>query len=565
MRLSQSFFYTLRENSKDEDSVSSNLLVRAGMIKKSSNGMYMIMPMGKKVLAKIENIVREEMDAKEAQELLMPALIPEEVYIKSGRRDVFGSNMFSLNDRYMKRYVLGPTHEELFAVAASMNGKSYKDFPYNLYQIQTKFRDETRPRYGLIRVREFIMKDAYSFDVDEKGLDVAYDKMYDAYCRIFNRLGLEYKIVKADTGAMGGLLSEEYQAISGIGEDVVVGCEACDFSSNLEITDVIDTMMDSAEEELPMELVETPNAKTIEEVAAFFNKEAKDFVKTLLYFVDGRVVAFCIPGNRELNETKALKLLKANEMELASFEDVERVTHARVGFAGPVGLECPVYMDRQIQHMKNFIVGANKSDHHYKNVNCKDFTPVEIADLCQVQDGDICPVCGKKLTFQHGIEVGNLFKLGTKYAQKMNLFYTDANNQLQPVWMGSYGIGLERCMAAVAEQHHDDKGIIWPKEIAPFVLGIVPVSKKDEKQIAIAEDLYAYCQDKKYSVLYDDRNERAGVKFKDMELIGIPYRITVGRGIENGILEFVDRRTGEKQEIAINQIKAKIDELYGAE
>ena len=565
MRLSQSFFYTLRENSTDEDSVSSNLLVRAGMIKKSSNGMYMIMPMGKKVLAKIENIVREEMDAKEAQELLMPALIPEEVYIKSGRRDVFGSNMFSLNDRYMKRYVLGPTHEELFAVAASMNGKSYKDFPYNLYQIQTKFRDETRPRYGLIRVREFIMKDAYSFDVDEKGLDVAYDKMYDAYCRIFNRLGLEYKIVKADTGAMGGLLSEEYQAISGIGEDVVVGCEACDFSSNLEITDVIDTMMDSAEEELPMELVETPNAKTIEEVAAFFNKEAKDFVKTLLYFVDGRVVAFCIPGNRELNETKALKLLKANEMELASFEDVERVTHARVGFAGPVGLECPVYMDRQIQHMKNFIVGANKSDHHYKNVNCKDFTPVEIADLCQVQDGDICPVCGKKLTFQHGIEVGNLFKLGTKYAQKMNLFYTDANNQLQPVWMGSYGIGLERCMAAVAEQHHDDKGIIWPKEIAPFVLGIVPVSKKDEKQIAIAEDLYAYCQDKKYSVLYDDRNERAGVKFKDMELIGIPYRITVGRGIENGILEFVDRRTGEKQEIAINQIKAKIDELYGAE
>lgn len=565
MRLSQSFFYTLRENSKDEDSVSSNLLVRAGMIKKSSNGMYMIMPMGKKVLAKIENIVREEMDAKEAQELLMPALIPEEVYIKSGRRDVFGSNMFSLNDRYMKRYVLGPTHEELFAVAASMNGKSYKDFPYNLYQIQTKFRDETRPRYGLIRVREFIMKDAYSFDVDEKGLDVAYDKMYDAYCRIFNRLGLEYKIVKADTGAMGGLLSEEYQAISGIGEDVVVGCEACDFSSNLEITDVIDTMMDSAEEELPMELVETPNAKTIEEVAAFFNKEAKDFVKTLLYFVDGRVVAFCIPGNRELNETKALKLLKANEMELASFEDVERVTHARVGFAGPVGLECPVYMDRQIQHMKNFIVGANKSDHHYKNVNCKDFTPVEIADLCQVQDGDICPVCGKKLTFQYGIEVGNLFKLGTKYAQKMNLFYTDANNQLQPVWMGSYGIGLERCMAAVAEQHHDDKGIIWPKEIAPFVLGIVPVSKKDEKQIAIAEDLYAYCQDKKYSVLYDDRNERAGVKFKDMELIGIPYRITVGRGIENGILEFVDRRTGEKQEIAINQIKAKIDELYGAE
>ena len=333
MKLSKSFFYTLRENAKDEDSVSSNLLVRAGMIKKSSNGMYMIMPMGKKVLAKIENIVREEMDAKDAQELLMPALIPEEVYIKSGRREVFGSNMFTMNDRYMKRYVLGPTHEELFAVAASMDGKSYKDFPYNLYQIQTKFRDETRPRYGLIRVREFIMKDAYTFDIDEAGLDEAYAKMYDAYCRIFDRMELEYKIVKADTGAMGGLLSEEYQAISGIGEDIVVGCEGCDFSSNLEITEVVDTLQDSHEEELEIQLVETPNAKTIEEVAAFFGKEPKDFVKTLLYNVDGKIVAFCIPGDRELNETKALKLLKANEMELASFEDVEKVTHARVGFA----------------------------------------------------------------------------------------------------------------------------------------------------------------------------------------------------------------------------------------
>ncbi len=443
MKLSQSFFYTLRENAKDEDSVSSNLLVRAGMIKKCSNGIYMIMPMGKKVLSKVENIIREEMDAKDAQELLMPALIPEDVYVQSGRREAFGSNMFSLSDRYNKRYVLGPTHEELFAVASSMDGKSYKDFPYNLYQIQTKYRDETRPRYGLIRVREFIMKDAYTFDVDEAGLDVAYNKMYDAYCRIMDRLGLEYKIVKADTGAMGGLLSEEYQALSSIGEDVVVGCVGCDYSSNLEITEVVDTMEDSCEEELSMEVVDTPNAKTIEEVAAFFGKKESDFVKTLLYNVDGKVIAFCIPGDRELNETKALKLLGANEMEMASFEEVEKVTHARVGFAGPVGIDCPVYMDRQIKHMKNFIVGANQSDRHIKNVNCKDFTPVEVADLCQVKEGDICPKCGKKLTFQHGIEVGNLFKLGTKYSKSMNLYYTDANNQLQPVWMGSYGIGLE--------------------------------------------------------------------------------------------------------------------------
>ena len=392
--------------------------------------MYMIMPMGKKVLAKIENIVREEMDAKDAQELLMPALIPEEVYIKSGRREVFGSNMFTMNDRYMKRYVLGPTHEELFAVAASMDGKSYKDFPYNLYQIQTKFRDETRPRYGLIRVREFIMKDAYTFDIDEAGLDEAYAKMYDAYCRIFDR--------------------------------------------------------------------------------------------------------------------------------------IEKVTHARVGFAGPVGLDCPVYMDRMIKHMKNFIIGANKSDHHYVNVNLSDFTPELVADLCQVKEGDICPVCGKPLTFQHGIEVGNLFKLGTKYAQSMNLYYTDANNQLQPVWMGSYGIGLERCMAAIVEQHHDDKGIIWPKEVAPFILSIVPISLKDEKQMEIANDLYNYCTKNKYSVLLDDRNERPGVKFKDMELIGIPYRITVGRKAQEGILEFSNRYTGEKEEVSIDSIKSMIDELYKA-
>ncbi len=562
MRLSKSFFYTLRENAKDEDSVSSNLLVRAGMIKKSSTGMYMIMPMGKRVLANIENIIRQEMNAKGAQELLMPALIPEDVYIQSGRRAAFGSNMFSLKDRYGKPYVLGPTHEELFAVAASMDGRSYKDFPYNLYQIQTKYRDETRPRYGLIRVREFIMKDAYTFDIDQQGLDAQYDLMYDAYCRIFDRLHLDYKIVKADTGAMGGLLSEEYQAISSIGEDIVVGCEGCDYSSNLEITEVMDIMEPSEESKKDIHLCETPNAKTIEEVAAFFGKEPQDFVKTLLYNVDGKIIAFCIPGDRELNETKSLKLLNANEMELASFEDVERVTHARVGFAGPIGIDCPVYMDRQILKMKNFIVGANKSDHHYENVNIDDFKPEAVADLTQVKEGDICPVCGKKLTFQHGIEVGNLFKLGTKYAESMNLFYMDANNQLQPVWMGSYGIGLERCMAAVAEQHNDDKGLIWPAEIAPYRLGIVMISDKDAQQKEQAEALYEYCLSKGYEVLFDDRKERPGVKFKDMELIGIPYRITVGRGIKNGIVEWTERESGEKTEISLEEIRAKIDAVY---
>lgn len=562
MKLSNSFFYTLRENAKDEDSISSNLLVRAGMIKKSSNGVYIIMPMGKKVLSKIEDIIREEMDDHHAQELLMPALIPEDIYVASGRRDSFGANMFSLKDRYQKSYVLGPTHEELFAAAAMMDGKSYKDFPYNLYQIQTKYRDETRPRYGLIRVREFIMKDAYTFDIDEAGLDKAYMNMYDAYNRIMDRLGLNYKIVRADTGMMGGLLSEEYQAISTIGEDIVVGCEGCDFSSNIEITEVVDSGEQDTSEELEREKIHTPNAGTIEEVSSFLNQEPSDFVKTLIYLADGQPVAFLLPGDRDLNETKAGKMLGVNELELAPAEIVEKVTGARVGFAGPVGLSVPVYADRQVLRKKNFITGANESDYHYKNVNLKDFEIEQSGDLALVREGDLCPKCGKPLTFEHGIEVGNLFKLGTKYSTSMGLNYLDKNNQLQPVWMGSYGIGLERCMAAVADQHHDEHGLIWPENIAPFRAALVIVSMKNDAQKAAAEELYAYAKEKGYDVLLDDREERPGVKFKDMELIGIPHRITFGRGVENGMAEYVRRADGEKTEVALADLKNLLDQIY---
>ncbi len=554
MKLSKSYFYTLRENVKDEDSTSGNQLVRAGMIKKSSSGIYMIMPMGKRVLKKIEEIVREEMDAAGAQELLMPAMIPEEIYEKSGRREAFGSNMFALKDRYQKNYVLGPTHEELFTMAAMMKGSSYKDFPYNLYQIQTKFRDETRPRYGLIRVREFIMKDAYSFDIDEAGLQESYMKMFQAYKNIMDRCNLNYKIVKADTGAMGGSLSEEFQAITEIGEDVVVTCEGCDFSSNLEITEVIDTGRPSDEEALDMEIVETPDAKTIEDVAAFFQKSVNDFVKTLIYSVDGKTMAFLLKGDRELNETKVLKLLQANEMELASFDEVERVTHARVGFAGPVGLECPIIMDREVANMKNFIVGANKTDHHIKNVNLKDFTVETVADIAQVHEGDICPKCGKPLKFCKGIEVGNTFKLGTKYAKALGLEYQDVNNKLHPVEMGCYGFGLERCMAAIVEQHNDASGIIWPTSVAPFEVAVVVVSSKDDEQMRIGNELYEALKKEGIDVLLDDRKERPGVKFKDMELIGIPYRITVGRGIKDGNVEFRARTADESSDVSLHEI-----------
>lgn len=554
MKLSNSYFYTLRENVKDEDSTSGNLLVRAGMIKKSSSGIYMIMPMGKRVLKKIEEIVREEMDAAGAQELLMPAMIPEEIYEKSGRREAFGSNMFALKDRYQKNYVLGPTHEELFTMAAMMKGSSYKDFPYNLYQIQTKFRDETRPRYGLIRVREFIMKDAYSFDIDEAGLHESYKKMFHAYENIMERCDLTYKIVKADTGAMGGSLSEEFQAITEIGEDVVVTCDGCDFSSNLEITEVIDTSTPSDAPMQDMEIVETPDAKTIADVAAFFGKSVNDFVKTLIYSVDGKTMAFLLKGDRELNETKVLKLLQANEIELASFEEVERVTHARVGFAGPVNLECPIIMDREVANMKNFIVGANKTDHHIKNVNLKDFSVETVADIAQVHEGDICPVCGKPLKFCKGIEVGNTFKLGTKYAKALGLEYQDVNNKLHPVEMGCYGFGLERCMAAIVEQHNDASGIIWPASVAPFEVAVVVVSSKDEEQMRIGNELYEALKKEGMDVLLDDRKERPGVKFKDMELIGIPYRITVGRGIKDGNVEFRARTASESSDIALSEV-----------
>ena len=560
MKLSQSYFYTLRENAKDEESTSGNLLVRSGMIKKSSNGVYMILPLGMRVLKKVEQIVREEMDATGAQELLMPALILEDIYEKSGRREAFGSNMFALKDRYQKNYVLGPTHEELFTIAASMKGASYKDFPYNLYQFQTKFRDETRPRYGLIRVREFIMKDAYSFDTDLDGLHTSYMKMFNAYKASFDRMGLNYKIVKADSGAMGGLLSEEFQAICEIGEDTVVQCEKCDFSSNLEITEVVDKSTESTETELSMNYVETPHAKTIDEVAAFFNKDVNSFVKTLIYQVDGIPTAFLLKGNRELNETKVAKLLNAINIELASFEDVEAITQAAVGFAGPVDLGIRIIMDREVSKMKNFIVGANKTNYHIENVNVSNFEAEMVADIACVHDGDVCPVCKGKLIFTKGIEVGNTFKLGTKYSIAMGLNYLDANNKLNPVVMGSYGIGLERCMAAIAEQYNDEYGLKWPVSVAPYHVGIVVVSNKDEEQMQAANALYDELNKAGYEVILDDRNERVGVKFKDMELIGIPCRITVGKRINEGIVEFRMRNSSENEEVKIEELKAILNE-----
>lgn len=555
MKLKNSFFYTLRENVKDEDSISSNLLVKAGYIKKTSAGVYMLLPMGYKVLSNIEQIIKEEMDATGCQQLQMPALISEDVYVASGRRDNFGKSMFSLKDRNNKPFVLGPTHEELFAIGASMKIRSYKDLPFSLYQIQTKFRDEPRPRYGLIRVREFIMKDAYTFDTDEAGLDISYNKQFEAYKNIFDRLGINYRIVKADTGVMGGLLSEEFQAISELGEDTLVLCDSCDYASNLEVSACVNEKI-AKEPREELTLVETPNAKTIEEVVNFLNKPAEKFVKTLIYLVDGKPYAVMVKGSRDVNETKVRKLLNANEIELAPFSIVEEVTGAVVGFAGPVGIKCPLIMDEEVSYMSNFVTGANKTNYHYLNTNVEDFKADYIADVREVQENDICPVCGGKIHFKHGIEVGNTFKLGTKYSKALNLEYLDSNNTLNPVWMGSYGIGLGRCMAAIAEQSNDDNGLIWPYSVAPYKVGIVLISEQDEAQNKLANDLYDYLQAQHIDVLLDDRKERPGVKFKDMDLIGLPYRITVGKKASEGLVEFKARTEQEAKLIDIEELKA---------
>ena len=564
MKLKNSFFYTLREDVKDEDSVSGNLLVRAGFIKKNSAGVYMMLPMGFRVMQNIERIIREEMDATGCQELSMPSLIPEEIYVSSGRRAGFGNSMFSLNDRKNQPYVLGPTHEELFAIAAKMKIRSYKDMPFSLYQIADKFRDEPRPRYGLIRVREFHMKDAYTFDKDEAGLDEAYAKQFQAYKNVMDRLGLDYKIVRADTGVMGGLLSEEFQAVTPLGEDILVLCDSCDFASNIEVSPALSVAPAEVSGTETLTLVKTPNSRTIEEVVNFLQKPAEKFVKTLIYNVDGAAVAVMVRGDRDVNETKLRKLLNANEVELAEPEMVVAATGAEIGFAGPIGIKCTLVMDNEVSFMSDFVVGANKTGYHYTGVNQADFKADHVGDVRNIVEGDTCPKCGGKVHFAHGIEVGNTFKLGTKYSKALDLQYLDANNQLQYVWMGSYGIGPGRCMAALAEQRSDENGLNWPVNIAPYQVAIVLISAKDEQQVKAADDLYDALRKQGVDVLLDDRDERPGVKFKDMDLIGIPYRITVGRGVKDGKVELKTRATGEVQEVELYAIAEVLKGLLAA-
>jgi len=561
MKLNESYFYTIREDIKEEESTSGNLLVKAGMVRKTSSGIYMFLPLGLKVLKNIEDIVRKHMNASGAMEVLMPALVYEDYYVKSGRKEAFGSSVFSLKDRWEKPYILGPTHEELFAIAASYGIKSYKDLPFNLYQFQNKFRDEARPRFGLIRVREFIMKDAYTFDKDLAGLDISYQKMYDAYKASFDEMGINYKIVTADSGVMGGILSEEFQAITDIGEDTVVLCSKCDYSSNIEITKLINERKNK-EVKKTLEEIHTPNCKTIEEVVNFLETDIEHTVKALMFNADGKLVLCFIPGDREVNTTKLAKIIGAVQIDMATEDEILNNSNSVPGYTGPINLkvekDVKIVVDEVVLTMNNFVVGANKKDYHFINANPEDLIYDHVADISLVKEGDKCPNCDGRLEFKKGIEIGNTFKLGTKYADTYNVKYSDQNNELQPVVMGSYGIGPGRCMVSIVEQNNDEKGIIWPYEVAPYKVAIVVINTKDEAQMNLANKLYDSLTAHNIEVILDDRDERPGVKFNDMDLIGIPIRVTVGRRALEDIVEFKYRNQEQADELTLTKVIDRI-------
>lgn len=557
MYLSKMFLPTLREVPAEAETISNKLMLRAGLICKMASGIYSFLPLGLRVLKKLEQVVREEMDKVGAQELLMPSLLPAEIYRESGRWDVYGPDMFRLRDRSDREFCLGPTHEEVFTWAVRNELRSYRSLPVILYQIQTKYRDEIRPRFGVMRSREFIMKDAYSFDRDEEGLDISYRKMEEAYRRIFERLGLEYKVVEADSGAMGGSDSQEFMVISDTGEDGIAYCASCGYGANEEKAECLPPKTDEDSAPDTIKKIHTPNIHTINELECFLGCEAKKMAKTLIYKADGKPVAAMVRGDRELNEVKLKNALGCTKLEMADAETVRAVTNAEVGFAGPVGLKIRLIADHEVAAGKNMITGANETDYHLMNVNMgRDFN-AEVHDIRSITESDACPQCGGKITLARGIEVGHIFRLGTRYSEILSCNYNDEEGNEKPMVMGCYGIGINRTMAAVIEQHHDDNGIIWPMEVAPYKVIIVPVNVLDEKVMAISGDMYKRLTEAGVEVILDDRNERAGVKFMDADLIGIPIRINVGRKAAEGIVEYKPR-SGKAVEMTVDEALAKI-------
>ena len=567
---------TLREVPTEAEVPSHILLLRAGMIRKLASGIYGFMPMGWRSVKKIEEIIRQEMDRAGAQEILMSAVQPAELWEESGRWSAYGPELWRIKDRNGRDFCLGPTHEEIFTDIIRNDVSSYRQLPQNLYQIQHKYRDEARPRFGLMRSREFIMKDAYSFDKDQEGLDKSYEDMYNAYDRIFTRCGLTFRPVEADTGAIGGAGSHEFTALSEIGESEIAYCENCDMAATVERAACVDAPADADSiEMLPMEEVHTPGTKSIEEVASFLNIDKSKTIKALLFEryddegnVCGYVAAF-VRGDRELNMIKLVNALDIPEHAIA-FADEEKmgaVTGTVGGFTGPTKLhDCTMVVDSELVGLKNMCAGACKEDHHILNVNYgRDYSADIVTDLKVLQEGDPCPCYGAPVKHTRGIEVGQVFKLGTKYSEPMGATYMDENMDEHPIVMGCYGIGVTRTLAAVVEQHHDDDGIIWPIAVAPYHAMVTLVKPEDEVQSKVADEIYNALMDAGVEVIMDDRDERPGVKFKDADLLGIPIRITVGKMAPEGKVEYKLRRDADKQELTVEEAIANAIAIVKAE
>lgn len=567
MLASKLYSPTLREIPADAEIASHQYMLKAGMLRKNGSGLYSFLPLGRRVTLKVEQIVREEMDATGAQEIMMPIMQPAEIWHESGRWSAYGPEMFKLQDRHDNGYCLGPTHEELITTLLRNELRSYKQMPLILWQMQNKYRDEIRPRFGLMRSREFVMKDAYSFDVDEEGLHKTYQIMYDAYDRVFTRCGLNFKPVEADSGQIGGSHTHEFMALAAAGEAEVVSCSKCQYAADIEKA-VPNTLDMAAEDAADVELIETPNCSTIEDLANFLQIPVEKTIKAVAFDVDGKTVLCMVRGDHEVNDVAVQNLVGGNTIEPATDEEL-KAHGLQPGYMSPIGADTPdnesfyVIVDPTAMNVPNGVTGANKHGYHYKNVNPKrDFQNVTVATIRLMTKDDVCPHCGAPIDIVRGIEVGQVFELGTKYSEALNATFLDQNGKAKPYVMGCYGIGVTRTIAAAIEQFHDDKGIMWPVAIAPYEVVVVPVSSKDEEQMKIAEGLYTQLKGMGVDVLFDDRNERAGVKFNDADLIGYPVRITVGKkSAADQTVEIKVRRTGHEEVAAIADSAARVQAI----
>lgn len=563
MKQSMTLIPTLREVPADAEIKSHQLLLRAGFVRQNASGIYSYLPMAQRVLKKIETIVREEMDNAGAMELLMPALQQAELWQESGRWYTYGPELMRMNDRHEREFALGATHEEVITSLVRDEVKSYKRLPLTLYQIQTKFRDEKRPRFGLLRGREFIMKDAYSFHSSQESLDEVYDRLFTAYSNIFRRCGLNFRAVIADSGAMGGKDTHEFMVLSDVGEDTIAYSDTSNYAANIEMAPVINSYEKSDEPQKEMEKVLTENKKTIEEVVGFLQVDASKCIKSLLFKVDDQYVLVLVRGDHEVNDIKVKNLYAASIVELATPEETKEILDCAIGSLGPVGVnKVEIIADPAVQAIVNGVCGANEEHYHFINVNPdKDFTVTKYADIRFIQEGDVSPDGQGNIVFAKGIEVGHVFKLGTRYSEAMNATYLDENGKSQPMIMGCYGIGVSRTLAAVAEQFNDENGLVWPVQIAPFEVHLIPINMKDDAQASLASELYEQLKAQSREVLMDDRAERPGVKFADSDLIGIPVRVTVGKKASEGIVEVKVRKTGEMLEVHKDELLQTISGL----